>query len=314
MAAACVLADTAPNDFHRRVLARPVLVYCHEFIRWARRAKNELRPRQDRHDTVRKVEEDLNDLERRDWGDYEQIRHRIAAHRQTIDPDLVTSITTGNEMWSDLSDDALRILSEDARAIWNLPVVPRASRRSIASRRLQPSYRPRSTIAVTSRSRRAACRGRLVRRHPSRRRRGHARRDIGEQNRQIVDAVRNVRTLSQLWLAVNGYEPFWRIVLGATVTEACTLVDLLFGTGKPLQGHQQPSLLELLEQDRPISPAVPVLRAARSVLDPAALAHVRDLRNRAGAHIDDRLAVREISQRLQTFRPRHAQRCAGRLL
>lgn len=207
-------------------------------------------------------------------------------------------------MWSDLSDDALRILSEDARAIWNLlgraQGIPTLDRFPPIAAELQAAIDDRGyektpagllagvgSFDATRPDAAAATQGG----------------DIGEQNRQIVDTVRNVRTVSQLWQAANGHQPFSRIVIGATVTEACTLVDLLFGTGKPLRGHQQPSLLELLEQDRPTSPAVPVLRAARSALDPAALAHVRDLRNRAAAHIDDHLTVHEIGQRLQTFDP-----------
>lgn len=83
MAAASVLAGTAPDDFRRRVVARWVFVYCHEFIRRARRAKNELRGRGGMRDTVRELERALNELEKRDWRSYETIRHRIAAHRQT---------------------------------------------------------------------------------------------------------------------------------------------------------------------------------------------------------------------------------------
>jgi hypothetical protein len=120
MAAASVLAGTAPDDFRRRVVARWVFVYCHEFIRWARRAKNEIRGRAGMGDTVRDLEQALNDLEKRDWGSYENIRHRIAAHRQTVAGPLTASIPQTAEMWTDISDATVRILSEDARAIWNL--------------------------------------------------------------------------------------------------------------------------------------------------------------------------------------------------
>ena len=60
-------------------------------------------------------------------------------------------MTTGNVMWSDITDDALRILSEDARAIWNdlahvhrLPTLDRfppidpALRTAIDDRRYKP--------------------------------------------------------------------------------------------------------------------------------------------------------------------------------
>lgn len=303
MGASCVLAGTAPDDFHRRALARPVLVYCHEFIRWARRAKNELRSQPQHRATVKRVEQALDDLEHLDWGDYGQIRHRIAAHRQTIAADLETSMTSGNAMWSDIADDALRILSEDARAIWN----DLAQAQGIPTLDSFPPINPELQAAIDDRGYEPLPAGMVVGIGSFDATRPDAALttqdgDIGEQNRQIVDAVRHVRALSQLWTAVNGHEPFWRIVLAATATEACTLIDLLFHapTG---QGHQQPSLLELLARDRGTSPAVTVLRDAYDDIDPAALTHVRDLRNRAGAHIDDALAVHEISALMQAFDP-----------
>ncbi len=119
MAAAAVLASTAPDDFRQRILARSVFVHCHEFIRWARRAKNELRRASKHPDTVRALTGELGALERRDWGPYEEIRHRIAAHRQSLADDPGKAITKGTELWADISDAAVRILSEDARAIWN---------------------------------------------------------------------------------------------------------------------------------------------------------------------------------------------------
>lgn len=125
--------------------------------------------------------------------------------------------------------------------------------------------------------------------------------DLGEQNRQLVDAVRNVRTLSQLWLAVNGHEPFWRVVLAATVTEACTLHDLIYGAPGGSSSHQQPALLEVLERDEPRSAAIAVIRQGHPAIDATPLAHVRDLRNRVGAHVDESIRVDQISQLMQGF-------------
>ncbi len=129
--------------------------------------------------------------------------------------------------------------------------------------------------------------------------------DLGEHNRQLVDAIRNVRTLSQLWLAVNGHDPYWRVVLAATVTEACTLIDLIYGAPAASPNHDQVSLLELLERDEPRSPAIPLLRLARQSLDSNALDDVRELRNRVGAHVDEQLSVSQITQRMQNFDAGH---------
>lgn len=301
LAAACVLAETAPDDFRRRVLARSVLVYCHEFIRWARRAKNEVRRDGLAMPDVRTLGQALDDLERRDWGDYEEIRHRIAAHRQTIGTDIATTMTANPQMWNDLSADALRILAEDVRAIWNriaapsgiptldtFPPISDELRASIDARGYEPVP---AGVAVGGGSFDA------TRPDAALTTQGGA---LGEQNRQLVDAIRSVRTLSQLWQAVNGSEPYWRLVLSATVTDACALLDLTYE--RPAgSAHQQPALLELLERDIPSSLAIPVLRAGRKTLDAAAVAYVRDLRNRCAAHIDDQLEMGQISTRLRDF-------------
>jgi hypothetical protein len=304
MAAATVLAGTAPDDFRRRALARWVFVYGHEFIRWARRAKNELRSQPEQRQTVRELERALDDLEKRDWGPYEDIRHRIAAHRQTIDSALTTSIPRGNELWTDISDDAVRVLSEDARAIWNRL----AAVHGVPTLDSFPPISPELQTAIDDRGYEPARTG-LVSGVGS----FDATRDdaafiiqgdeLGEQNRQLIDAVRNVRTLSQLWLAVNGHEPFWRVVLASTVTEACTLVDLIYSVAGAASGHQQLSLHALLERDEPRSAAIPVLRQGHQTLDTGALSHVRDLRNRIGAHVADDLSVAQITRMMQTFDP-----------
>lgn len=304
MAAASVLAGTAPDDFRRRVIARWVFVYCHEFIRWARRAKNELRGRKGLRDTVRELNQALNDLEKRDWGSYEDIRHRIAAHRQTVPGPLTSAIPQTNEMWTDISDATVRILSEDARAIWNQI----AGAHSIHNLDSFPPIAPELKAALDERGYEATPAGLISGVGSFDATRDDAvfivqGGDLGEQNRLVVDAVRNIRTLSQLWLAVNGHEPFWRVVLAATVTEACTLHELIYGVAADSSSQQQPSLLELLERDDPRSGAIPVLRQARQALDSAALAHVRDLRNRVGAHVDERLSVNQITTVMQTFDP-----------
>jgi hypothetical protein len=304
MAAASVLAGTAPDDFRRRVLARWVFVYCHEFIRWARRAKNELRGPKDLRETVRELGRALDELEKRDWGSYEDIRHRIAAHRQTIRGPLTTSIPQTNEMWTDISDATVRILSEDAREIWNriahVHGIPTLDNFPPISAELQAALDKRGYEAAPAGLFSGVGSFDATRDDAAFIIQGG---DLGKQNRQLVDAVRNIRTLSQLSLAVNGYEPYWHVVLAATVTEGCTLLDLIYGATASKPCHQQLSLLELLERDEPRSRAIPVLRQGRLAVNSASLAHVRDLRNRVGAHVDEQLSVNQIIRTMQSFDP-----------
>jgi hypothetical protein len=71
MAATAVLAEAAPDDFRRRSIGRISFVYSHEFIRYARRAKNELRRSGlDQRDRVRRLNALLEQLDTRDWGPY----------------------------------------------------------------------------------------------------------------------------------------------------------------------------------------------------------------------------------------------------
>ncbi len=128
--------------------------------------------------------------------------------------------------------------------------------------------------------------------------------ELGELNRQIVDSLRSINLLTQLWVAVNGSEPYVRLVLGATITEACMLVDLTYGQpASTPPRHRQLSLLEMLERDEPRSSAIPGLRAARDALRGDSLEHVRDLRNMFGAQIDDRVDLGTLLRTQETFDP-----------
>jgi hypothetical protein len=227
MGASVVLASTAPDDFRRRALARSVFVYCHEFIRWARRAKNELRKDPKNRTTVRTLDGKLDALEKRDWGPYEEIRHRIAAHRQALADDPGLAIQESTERWSDISDPTVRILSEDAREIWNViadvSAIPRLERFPPISDELAAviadsgyEHEPAGIISGVGSFDGAREDALHVMQGG----------DLGELNRQIVDALRNNNMLGQLFSAVNGHEPYNRVVLAAAVTEACTLVDL----------------------------------------------------------------------------------------
>lgn len=120
MAAAAVLAATAPDDFRRRIIARPVFVYAHEFLRWARRAKNDLKRLPNTRHAIGRIEPMLTRFAGHDYGPYEDIRHGIVAHRRP----LGTTATGGDELatvvaWLDISDATVRILAEDATAVWN---------------------------------------------------------------------------------------------------------------------------------------------------------------------------------------------------
>jgi hypothetical protein len=306
MAAACVLASTAPDDFSRRVLARPVFTYGHEFVRWARRAKNILKRHRNFASIVRDLESKLADVEQRDFAPYVVIRDRIAAHRQPFDDtDRAANIQQGFATWNDISDDTVRILAEDVRSIWNVladaftlppldafPPVSDDLRQAIEERGFadQPKglligvgsfdeTRP-NTVQLTQGG------------------------DLGERVREIVDSVRAIQILCDLWQVVNGHEPYWLVVAPAIATEACTLTDLTYcQPSTTSERNRHLSLLQLLERDNPQSPAIPVLRRGMAASDESGVRQLRELRNTIGAHIDDKLSVANLTRRLKTFEP-----------
>lgn len=304
MAAATVLAETAPDDFRRRSLARPVFVYGHEFLRWARQAKNELKSKPSQRQRVARLEELLRALGERDWPSYEVIRHRIAAHRQPLAPDAIDDLQLGAEFWNDISSPALRILCEDARDIWNElaggfsmprlesfpPISPELSK-AIDDRGYEPV--PEGVAAgvgsfdLTRSDAVAAIQGG----------------DLGQCLRQVVDAIRNIKLLSQLWLAVNGHEPYTYVLYSAIHVEICALHDLLFGGPSGSNEYGRP-LIELLAADGG-SPALPLLEAARQKVPQPAMDSVRHVRAKIGARVDDQMTHNDLLGLLRGADPNH---------
>jgi hypothetical protein len=225
LAATAVLASLAPDDFHRRVLARPAFVYTHEFIRWARRAKNEAKQLKGTRQVVRDLEARLSRLENDDYEPYREIRHRISAHRQRFAADATDNIVATSTAWTDISDAAVRVLAEDAREIWNLlaavyalprlerfPPVAEELRAAIAEEPADTADGLRVGAESFDHTRPDAM--------PL-----HQGGELGERVRQIVDAVRNVQLLSRLWPLVDGHDPYWRVIVSATISETAALVD-----------------------------------------------------------------------------------------
>lgn len=305
MAAVAVLADTAPDDFRRRIVARSLFVYTHEFIRWARQAKNELRRIGGQRDRVLRLEPMLAALGDRDWGPYEEIRHKIAAHRQPIGHGPLGGLEAGVVAWNDISRTSLHILAEDARGIWNEladgyemprltgfpPVVDELAEEITAcGYEVEPdgvaigvgsfdATRPDAALALQGG-------------------------DLGTIQRQIVDAVRSVQVICQLWQAVNGHEPFCYAVLSAAHVEACTMHDLILGQPSTTPArYRHESLRELLERTDLRSPGLPWLQHAAISLPRDSIVAVREIRDRVGAHIDDRASFSDLLTLMQSFDP-----------
>lgn len=299
MAAAAILASEAPDDFRRRIIARPVFVYAHEFRRWARRAKNDLKKRPETRYAVRRLEPMLDRFDRHDYGPYEDVRHRIVAHRQPIGGPTGDQLATA-AAWLDITDATVRILAEDARAIWNELAaaynMPRLEDFPPVSAELRKALDEEGFVRVPSGVVPGVGSFDDTRPDAVGVRQGG---ELGERVRELVDAIRSVQVLSYLAAAVAGHEPYCWVTVAALAAEAATLVDLLYEqpSATPPE-HCHLTLLELMRAD-PAAPALPVVEHGLATLDQGAVAHVRRLRDTIGAHVDDQRSVGELMRDLE---------------
>jgi hypothetical protein len=299
MLAARVLAETAPDDFRKRIVARPVFSHVQAFLRWAPQVKNGLKKRKVDRALIHEIEVALKDLGERDFAHYEDVRHRIAAHRQAFVPLPQPELLADSEAWNDIDEAAVTILTDDATAIWNKlaphtqlpkvsapPELPEHVRLGIAERGYTGEQvagvrigtgsfdetRP-DTVTITQ---------------------GGA---LGQRQRQIIDTIHSIETTGQLTPLLEG--DFQWITVTSGIVDLATLVDLCYE--QPLNPMvQYAPLLELMRADGR-SPALPLLERGYATLDRAAVVALRQLRNTVGAHIDDRRTMLQLEQDLRGF-------------
>jgi len=302
MAATAVLAEQAPDDFRRRILARPAFVYGNEFLRWARRAKNDLKRLPDTRTTIRRLDSLLERFAQHDFGPYEEIRHRIAAHRQPLGANCGDQLLT-EAAWIDISDATVRILADDARTIWNgladaygllrldgFPPLSDGLGASIAKNGFDPAPGGLVPGVGSFDSRRPDAVGM---------RQGG---ELGERGRELVDSVRSVQVLSRLLTVVVNHEPYWRIVVAAIATETATLVDLLYEQpARTAPEHRHAPLVEILRRE-PATPGLAIVERGATSLDRVALEHVRELRRSIGAHVDEDQTVGQLMRAVETVK------------
>lgn len=274
-------------------------MYTHEFIRWARRAKNEAKQLKGTRQVVRDLEARLSRLENDDYEPYREIRHRISAHRQRFAADAADNIVATSTAWTDISDAAVRVLAEDAREIWNLLAavyaLPRLERFPPVAEELRAAIA--EEVADTADGLRVGA-GSFDHTRPDAMPL-HQGGELGERARQIVDAIRNVQLLSRLWPIVDGHDPYWRVIVSATISETAALVDLVYeqpANTRPENRH--PPLLELLAGDSHAD-GLPRVRAGFDALDLDAEAYVRRMRGAIGAHNDDHLSISDLMRELE---------------
>lgn len=299
MAAAAVLAAEAPDDFRRRIIARSVFVYAHEFLHWARRAKNDLKKLANTPQVIRRLELMLCRFGDHDYGPYEQIRHRVAAHRQPIG-DETRDDRAAAAAWLDTSDATVRILADDARAIWNELALAYGMPRLVGFPSVSPAFRQ----ALVDKGFDPAPEGLVLgvgsfdatRSDALWTRKGGA---LAAPQRELVDAIRSTQVLSRLLHATATHEPYWRVTVASLACEASTLVDLLYEQPPATAPEYRHAPLLELARTHPGTSALPILKRGLAAVDRDALAHVRALRNTIGAHLDEHRTVDQLMTDLE---------------
>ena len=105
------LTSLMPDDYSKRLVARPTFLYLDAFLQLAPRLKNELKGIKkdvlDVHECLRKLESDYE-------GNYSRIRDKLTAHRQELPlADLI-------EAWNEVDLVSTTIFTEDAETIYRL--------------------------------------------------------------------------------------------------------------------------------------------------------------------------------------------------
>ena len=116
--AARALARAAPSDHLKRVLARYAFVHLHDVDRFAAPWRNQLL-RDDRTAATARAAEPALERFRRDWREYQQVRHYLAAKRQPRDTvDAARDQLETFELWSDIGELSVETLVDDAFEVY----------------------------------------------------------------------------------------------------------------------------------------------------------------------------------------------------
>lgn len=289
VAAARALARAAPTDHRKRVLGRYLFVYLHDFIRFAPAWRNVLLAGPRTRVTAQAAEPALRRL-RRDWESYADVRHYLAAKRQSREPgDKAADQLTAFRLWADIGDLSVETLADDAievyaqlaaleslPAIDSEPTVPGAVRDALAE--LDP-IGDEGFLEATASSFGSAKRNALPIRMGG---------EIGALIALINDVADSAATLSALVPAVGDVEPFRPLLACQLPSEINELLRLTIGPPPPAQGRKPDasSLLALYRQPKRAPEPLEALEELRDSIDDRTLDELLDWRNRLGAHID----------------------------
>lgn len=297
MLAARALADAAPNDHYKRILARQVYVFAAAFLNRAYDWRSELA----RHSGSRARAQEGRRRLRKLAGTYNQskrVRDYLAAKRQPAHTVRAQDAELTLELWISIDQrgvaslikqalrayEALVPADESANEELALTAAPEVLRTALA-RLGPPGEEANQAFAVGSYA--AAVPGTNS---------VHLGGGVGRRITHVNDVNDQLLTLETLWPAVDGLQPFHRLVCAALIAEISTLLDLTIGPPEPHEVRCA-SLLQLCREQN-ASEGERVLDGIRENLPDEWRAYFKEARNMFGAHVDARVPYDELRAEL----------------
>jgi len=297
--AARALADAVPDHHAKRLTARGVFVAIAAFIDIARQTRTTITKTKANRADLDVLKHALNVLADRDWGPYQPLRDRVGAHRQAIGgADDPSSWSAANELFAQVDAPLVGVLCDDMADInaelqrlttGHAPVAPVLPPHALVSIAAAQHFQPRDGMRLATGSF-----GETVDNSVS----PVQGATIGERLRQISDTIDGFECYAALAPCVAGLPTFERAVVAGAIIETANMVELVFEVpvGRAADNRYAP-LVELIP---PHYAEAGDLRAAAACLDATDVAWIRDLRNSTAAHIDAKLRVVNLANRLDT--------------
>jgi hypothetical protein len=287
--AARALARAAPSSHLKRMLARHVFVHLHDVVKFAAAWRNQLLKDERTEATAGAALPSLARL-RRDWANYQDIRHFLAAKRQLRNPnDAASDQLAVFELWSDIGQLSVETLVDDAVELYAQLA---ASERAGA---IDPDPVPPDAVAAVLETVEAIGEGFLEANastfgaaKPNTvaiRMGGH----IGRLIPLVNDVAESASILAKLASGDDLDGPINRLVVCALPSEISELLRLTIGPPLEVQQHTSDttSLLAYYRQPQRPPDALTVLENLNESIPQPTQEELLDWRNRIGAHTDE---------------------------
>ncbi|HXI18596.1 MAG TPA: hypothetical protein VNM48_19705, partial [Chloroflexota bacterium] len=303
--AARTLARAAGNDHLKRLVGRYCFVHLHDVVRYAPRWKNQLGRSPATQVAVEAAAPALARL-RRDWDEYQEVRHFLAAKRKPRDPDAAVDQLATFRAWARIGELSVETLVDDAIEVYSqlsafehLPAVEYELEAPAEVARAFEAFTPvgEQALLEVDASTFAAARPNTIALRMGE--------DVGRLIPLINDVAESAKLLAELASAVSGIDPLHTLVTCSLPMEIVELLRLSVGPPDSVLAHtpDTTSLLALYRSYSDPGPVVDVLEELRNSIDQPTWDWLLGWRNHLGAHTDDQLPWTDIATAIQNNNP-----------